>query len=159
MINGLPSIPAYFKEHVDVTIDLEKTPSIPCPFHDEKSGKSFSYSRNLNIWRCFGACHCGGDVVDLHKLNMRIKSRKEAEKSICKIYGLNYNEIPDFSSKKEVEVNPHDVRKRRAYACAVRLAKTPDDWIELDYILSKVPYDVKELEVFCSVRGVLLEEV
>lgn len=155
MSAGLPSIPQYFKEHVDEAIDLEKTASIPCPFHNEKTGKSFSYSRTLNIWRCFGQCHCGGGVVELHMLNHKMKSRKEAEKSLCKIYGVAYEEKFDFE-KKEIKVNEHDVHKRRVYANALNLAKTPDDWLELDYILSKVPYDVSELEVFCSTRGYII---
>ena len=152
MSSGLPSIPQYFKEYVDSNIDLDKTPSIPCPFHNEKSGKSFSYSRNLNIWRCFGQCHRGGSVVDLHQLNHGIKSRKEAEKALYALYELPYNETLSFE-KEEVKVNENDVHRRRVYATAVDIAKTPDDWDELDYILSKVPYDVKELEVFCSAKG------
>ena len=65
MSNKLPSIPAYYQTYVDPKVNLENTPSIPCTFHNEVSGKSFSYSNTLNVWRCWGACHCGGDVIDL----------------------------------------------------------------------------------------------
>lgn len=64
-------------------------------------------------------------------------------------------EAPSF--KIEVpEVNEKDVYSRRCYAAALQLAKTSKDWLELDYIMSKVPYDVKELEVFCSTRGYMI---
>lgn len=156
MRDKLPTIQEYFKAHVDSNIDLDKTPSIPCPFHDEKTGKSFSFSRNLNVWRCFGQCHCGGSVVDLHQLNHRIKTRKEAEKSLYALYEIPYNDVLSFD-KEEVKVNDTDVHRRRVYATAVCLAKGPADWLELDYILSKVPYDVKELEVFCTSRGFIFD--
>lgn len=154
----LPSIPAYFKTYVDPNIDLEVTPQLPCPFHEEKSGKSFSYSRQLGVWRCFGACHCGGDVVDLHRLNYRMKTRDEAMQALCKIYGVDLHKDLTFE-KKELNVDLREVHRKRVYAAAVRLAKTPDDYVELDYIMSKVPYDVTELEVFCSSRGFRIEEV
>lgn len=151
----LPSIPSYFKTYVDPNVDLDLTSNIPCPFHMEKHGKSFSYSKQLKVWRCFGSCHCGGDVVDLHRLNYRLKNRDEAKKSLFNLLGIDYKEQLNFD-KKEFEIDEADVERRRAYALAVELAKTPDDWDELDYILSKVPYDVKELEVFCATRGVLI---
>ena len=155
--NRLPSIPAYFKQYVDPKIDLETTPQIPCPFHEEKTGRSFSYSKQLGIWRCFGACHCGGDVIELHKLNYRMRSRDEAKRAMYNMYGLSIVETPDFE-KKQIEVNPEEVHRRHAYAMAVSLAKEPDDWLELDYIVSKVPYDVKELEVFCAARGLVITD-
>ena len=148
----LPSIPTYYKMYVDPNVNLEITPSQPCPFHDEKTGKSFSYSKQLNIWRCFGQCHCGGDVIDLHKLNYRLKSREEAKKSLFQILGISYKPNLTFE-KKEIKVDDKDVYRRRVYSLAVSLAKEPEAWLELDYILSKVPYDVKELEVFCASHG------
>lgn len=155
MLNGLPTIPEYYKQYVDPKVDLNVTSSQPCPFHDEKTGKSFSYSKNLNVWRCFGQCHCGGDVIDLHKLNYRLKSREEAKASLYNLYGLKVENNLTFDYEVP-EVNEEEVYRKRVYALAVNLAKEPDDWLELDYILSKVPYDVTELEVFCNVRGVLL---
>ena len=148
----LPSIPQYYRDHVDPKVDLNVTPSQPCPFHNETEGKSFSYSRQLNMWRCFGKCHCGGGVIELHKLNYHLKTIQEAEKSLCSIYGIDFKEELSFEIE-EIQVDEKDVYRRRAYALAVELAKEPSDWIELDYILSKVPYDVRELEVFCASRG------
>lgn len=155
MESKLPSIPDYFKRYVDPKVDLNETPSIPCPFHNEVNGKSFSYSRQLNIWRCFGACHCGGDVVDLHRLNYRFRTRDEAKKSLYRDYNISLVDELTFK-KEEVFVEPKVVEQRYVYGVAVNLAKTVDDWLELDYIVSKVPYDVGELKAFCAARGVNL---
>lgn len=56
--------------------------------------------------------------------------------------------------KEEVFVDPKEVFRRHVYGTAVSLAKNRDDWLELDYIVSKVPYDVEELVEFCTARGV-----
>lgn len=154
-MNSLPSIPDYFKMYVNPNVDLNLQPSQPCPFHNEKTGKSFSYSRQLNIWRCFGQCHCGGDVIDLHRLNYRLKDRDAAKASLYKILGISLQETLTFE-KEDVEVNEEDVYRRRVYALACNIADqsdNPKDWLDLDYIVSKVPYDVKELEVYCSMHG------
>lgn len=151
-LSDLISIPQYYKQYVDTTVNLDNEPTQPCPFHDEKHGRSFSYSKRLGIWRCFGQCHCGGDVVDLHRLNYKLKSREEAEKSLASILGVSLDKVLSFE-KKSIEVDMNDVHRRRVYSLALSLAKEPDDWLDLDYILSKVPYDVSELEVFCSARG------
>lgn len=151
---NLPSIPDYYRQYVDPKVDLNTSPSQPCPFHDEKSGKSFSYAKQLGIWRCFGQCHCGGDVIDLHRINYRLKSREEAKESLYKILGISITKELSFE-KREVEVDDKDIYRRRVYSLAVSIARNSDSgvWLELDYILSKVPYDVKELEVFCSRHG------
>lgn len=157
LLSKLPTIPQYFKHYVDHDVDLDLTPSLACPFHNEKSGKSFSFSKNLNIWRCWGQCHCGGDVIDLHKINYHLKTREEAKASICSLYNIDV--LPNLTFEREqVEVNEADIYRRRVYSMAVKLAKDTDAWIELDYILSKVPYDVKELEVFCMTHGYVFSD-
>ena len=113
MAVALPTIPQYFKEHVDRDIDLATTPSIPCPFHNEVHGRSFSFSAQLGVWRCFGQCHCGGDVIDLHRLNHHLKSRREAEKSLCAMYGVTLSQI-DFK-KRKLEIDEEDIHRRRGY--------------------------------------------
>lgn len=155
MSDKLPSIPSYFKTYVDPKVNLDETSSIPCPFHNEVSGKSFTYSKQLNVWRCWGACHCGGDVIDLHRLNYRFKTKDEARRSLYQMFGISLTEELSFE-KKEIEVDEADVHRRRVYAAAVNLAQRGNskDWLELDYIVGKVPYDVKELEVYCTSRGV-----
>lgn len=155
ILSKLPTVPQYYTQYVDSKVDLNETPYQPCPFHGEVNGRSFSFSKQMGIWRCFGACHSGGDVVDLHKLNYRLKTKEEALKSLCALYGIELNEKPNFVVERP-EVNEAEVYRRRALAIAMSLAKTPEDYIELDYIVSKVPYDVKDLEIFCSSHGYVL---
>lgn len=151
--NDLPSIPDYFKKYVDKSIDLNVTPHIQCPFHGETHGKSFSYKDG--IWSCFGACHIrGADVIELHRHNFKLKTRDEAELSLRRMYGLPLVRIPTFE-KKEVEVSPERIRSLSLYNKALKCATTVESWIKLDYILSKVPYDIEELELFCNQYGQL----
>lgn len=153
---SLPSIPKYYRDHVDPQVDLSVTPSIPCIFHNETHGRSFSYKAGSEIWRCFGACHCGGDVIDLHRHHYKLRSREEATKSLYRLYGLHYDPVR-LSMPKAAEPDRTDAYRRRVYEAALRLAVTPDDWIQLDYIVSKVPYSVTELELFCNDRGFYFE--
>lgn len=155
MTAQLPTIPEYFQKFVDPKVDLEKYPQIPCPFHHEEHGKSFSYSRDLKMWRCFGQCHCGGDVINLHKLNYKLKTREEAQASLCALYGVKITHEVDFTPKV-YEVDEERVHRQRVYSLALSLANDPESWLKLDYILSKVPFDVRELEVFCTSYGVSL---
>ena len=46
-----------------------------------------------------------------------------------------------------------------AYAQACKLAKTLDDWIELDYLMSQYPPDVNKLQMFINQRRVTGKEV
>ena len=87
LLDKLPSIPQYYKEYVDPKVDLNINTSQPCPFHNEKTGKSFSYSKQLNKWRCFGACHCGGDVIDLHMLwSARLGRKISFKQAVVELY-------------------------------------------------------------------------
>lgn len=36
-----------------------------CPLHQEQEGMSFSIDVQKQLWRCFGKCQCGGDVLKL----------------------------------------------------------------------------------------------
>ncbi len=155
ILEKLPTIPQYYSQYVDNKVDLNETPYQSCPFHGEVNGRSFSYSRQLGIWRCFGACHAGGDVIQLHKLNYKLKTDEEALKSLCAMCGIELDFKPDFTTEKP-EIDEKDVYRRRALACAMSLAKTPEDYVELDYIVSKIPYDVTELEIFCSSHGYVI---
>lgn len=145
----LPSISQYMKDHVDSTKEWTDG-NYACPFHDEKHGKSFSIRGS--IWRCFGQCQCGGDVVSLHKHNFRIKTKEEAERSLFNLYHIDVSKDVSFVLPK-VDADPVLARRRIAYNRALRAAKTVEQWLELDYILSKVPFDVAELELFCSKCG------
>lgn len=149
MQNRLPTIPEYFKRFVNADIDLDVENSVPCPFHKEEHGKSFTYSPDKKIFRCWGACHTGGNVIMLHKLNYKLATKEEAKKSLYNLYDIE--DTPSFV-KEEVNVNPEEVARRATYANALRVATSCDDWIELDYIMSMHPVDTKKLEAFINVR-------
>lgn len=142
------TIPEYFKRYINSGIDLNATNKICCPFHHEDT-PSFSYSPERGTWRCFGACKKGGDVIELHRVNFKLSNRAEAKSSLFALLGIK-NEVT-FEYKRP-EVNEDEVHKHMVYAEAVKLAKTIDDWIELDYIMSFHPMNIQRLEVFCNMR-------
>ena len=150
MANHLLTVPEYYKRFIDSSVDLNVTTKVCCPFHKEAT-PSFSYSPERGTWRCFGACKCGGDVIALHMKNAKLHTRAEAKKSLFDLLGIKHEVSFNY---KRPEVNEESVRQHLAYAEALSLAKTVDDWIELDYIMSIYPIDVKKLEVFNNVRRV-----
>ena len=84
---GLLSIPEYYKRYINHNVDLSIETKQCCPFHHEDT-PSFSYSPERGTWRCFGACHKGGDVIDLHQLNYKLSNREEAKRSLMDILGI-----------------------------------------------------------------------
>lgn len=136
-------------------IDIVTNPKQPCPFHNEQHGRSFSYLHDKGYFSCFGACHVmGGDVVRMHMLNYKINDYKKAEESLARLYGIKNAEELDFTPK-EVRVDEKNINFRVAYAKACSVAKTPEDWLELDLIMSQYPPDTGKLEVFVSSRRVI----
>lgn len=150
MRTTLPTIPEYMQKHVDPNIDLITRPNIPCPFHHEEHGQSFTYSPVRQRFRCWGKCHTGGDVIALHKLHMHLRSYDEAKVSLYTLYGVK-PDTPTFI-REEVKVNQADIDYRIAYARALRVATTPEDYIELDYVMSLYPPDTEMLMAFYNVR-------
>lgn len=149
MGNRLPTLAEYYKKYVNENVDLDKISTMPCEFHKEQHGKSFAISSDKKHWRCYGKCHTGGGIYELHQLNFKLKSLDEAKRSLNEIYGIDNK--PTFT-KVEVEVNESEVRRRTAYATALRYARTINDWLELDYIMSMSPPDVLALETFSDSR-------
>lgn len=149
MSNELISIPEYFSRFIDPSVDLNKTPKICCPFHDEDT-PSFSYSSEKGIWRCFGACKVGGDVIEMHRKNFRLPSREAAEDSLRKLLGLG-----GIRKKPGLTIGKADLNKAQHKSIAAKaalVATTVDDWIELDYIMSQYPPDDDKLTAFYNCR-------
>lgn len=143
----LPSIPEYYRDLISSGVDLNTEPKQCCPFHAEKT-PSFSYSREKGRWRCFGACHCGGDVVDLHRKNYKLHTRKEAEESLCGIYHVDRSAVISRTGSYLDYVNEQRVSGTALYNTAVLKADTPERWLQLDYVMSKYPvedYNLQEL--------------
>lgn len=77
----------YFVDLYDSKISLEHywtrmfpneqfSTTMKCKLHGEEHGESFSYSKNLGIWSCFGRCHTGGKTVAFHKRYMQLSTPK-----------------------------------------------------------------------------------
>lgn len=49
-----------------------------CPFHDDKT-PSFSVTPDKGLWRCFGACDAGGDVITFVMKSERVSFRHAVE--------------------------------------------------------------------------------
>ena len=85
IVGRFPTIPEYYTLMINSSVDLIEEPKQCCPFHHEDT-PSFSYSVSKNVWRCFGGCHTGGDVIELHRMNYHIRSREEAKQSLQRIF-------------------------------------------------------------------------
>ena len=149
MASKMMTIPEYYKKYINPQVDLSLEPKQCCPFHHEDT-PSFSYSPERGTWRCFGACHKGGDVIDLHQANFKLATRAEAKISLMDILGIK--EEINFN-KERPTVNEDEVRKRLLYGRAIKCATTVEDYMELDYIMSFYPLDLNKLETFCKARS------
>ena len=147
----LITIPEYFTRFVDPSIDLNITPKICCPFHKEDT-PSFSYSPEKGVWRCFGACKFGGDVIAMHQKHYGLKNRQEAEKSLRRLLGFKEQKGNVLFKQEKPVVNERELQYKSAYAKAILVAQTPDDWDALDYIMGQHPPDVHLLEAFYNER-------
>lgn len=151
-LSDVISIPDYWRTYVNPNIDLEREPKQPCPFHHEQHGKSLSYSAEKGYFSCFGACHVlGGDVVRMHMLNYKISDYDRAEESLARLYGIKRDKELTFA-KPQVRVDTKEVALRVAIARASSIAVTPEDWCELDMIMSQYPPDIDKIEMFINRR-------
>lgn len=142
ILGRLPTIPEYYQRFIDKKVDLLWEPKQCCPFHKEDT-PSFSYSVERDVWRCFGACKFGGDVVALHQKNYHLKSREEALRSLRSLF-----RVPEPKPRIVVDmfVDENNVRRNSWYAKACVLADRPERWLELDYVMSVYPLDEGNLQ-------------
>lgn len=135
LIRSQITIPIYFSTYIDNEVNLLITPKICCPFHKENT-PSFSYSYIKGVWRCFGKCKFGGDVIDLHYKNKNLSSREEAIRSLLSILNINIKYRPNKLERKEIHINEEEIKYKILYNKAINLATTIDRWVELDYVMS-----------------------
>lgn len=140
----IPSIPEYFQEFINSSINLEETPMICCPFHNETS-PSFTYSREKGLWRCWGACNVGGNVFALHQKNFKFRTRQQAKEHLLEIYHVKSS---DLLNPATISVNEDRINNEVLYQRAILLSSNiPKRWLELDYVMSKFPVDYIELSM------------
>lgn len=143
--NGsLPDVPTYYQRMINPNVDLVRERWQCCPFHKEDT-PSFSYDIRTGRWRCFGACHTGGDVYDMHRMHYHLRTREEAISSLNSLCGVVKK--PELKmAYSDYKVNDDKVTEEVAYRKCILYADTPERWIELDYVMSKTPVDVNELK-------------
>ena len=150
MIDGrLPTVPEYYSEFINGNVDLTMQPKQCCPFHKEDT-PSFSYNIATGRWSCFGACKAHGDVIDMHRRWFHFKTREEAERDLnqrCKIT-KDVSFMSMVMAAKPTYVSEETIENSSLYNQACRLANNAptkeariERWLELDYEMSKVPFD------------------
>lgn len=141
----LISVPEYFQKFIDSKVNLNQTPKVCCPFHNERT-PSFSYNPGTGRWRCFGACKRGGDVYDMHMMNYHLRSRPEAIKSLHKMFGITLKESITMDASEPVMLDKEAVELDELYNKCLLKADCPERWVELDYVMSIYPTDPMRLK-------------
>ena len=146
VVGRLPTVPEYYQEFINGNVDLLVTPFQCCPFHQEET-PSFSYNIPTGRWSCFGKCHAHGDVIEMHRRWFHLNSKEEAEEDLYIRYKVPKPTIREQLTKisKKRLIDEDNVEENSLYAQACMLAKNPERWLELDYVMSKFPVDKNEL--------------
>lgn len=129
------SIPQYYADYISPTTDLAAEPKQCCPFHKEDT-PSFSYSAERQLWRCFGSCKTGGDVIELHRMNRKLPTREEAIDSLAAILGIKEEDYYSFESPAEPGLSETRKEMIRLQRLLELRAHTPEQWVELDEAMS-----------------------
>lgn len=145
----IPTVPQYYLDFINPKVDLTVTPKQCCPFHREDT-PSFSFDIRTGRWSCFGSCHAHGDVVEMHKRWMKLNSREEAEADLYAKY-----KVPQPSTEEKLErardikpIPQQEVNFEIEYVRACELARTPEDYVELDAIMAEYPVSYLNLKNF-----------
>lgn len=148
------TVPEYYTKFINQNVNLNETPKVCCPFHQEDT-PSFSYHQETGRWRCFGSCKTGGDVIDMHRVNYKLGSRKEAEKSLLSVLGIKESKNTEFSTVTQpVILNEDEIELNRIYHLCKMYADRPERWLDMDYAMSVYPVDVMRLKELLSKWGI-----
>lgn len=140
------TVPQYFSKFIDNKVNLEITNKVCCPFHNENT-PSFSYNPSTGKWRCFGACKTGGGVIEMHRMNYKLNSNKEAEKSLCNLLGVPYEVNTSLDMNIEAfTLNDDNIELDKIYSKCLLNCNSIERQIELDYVMSIFPVDVIRLK-------------
>jgi len=116
-INELEKIEDYIGRLVDLT-QKGKTLKGCCPFHNSTSGSSFVVFPDTQSWRCFGACHEGGDRIKFHMKNFNLDF-KDACEDLSKGHVLSDDYKPKPIPKRPT-TNPSFYSAKTEYDVAMR---------------------------------------
>lgn len=150
IIGKMPTVPEYYQDFIDSSVDLVANPKQCCPFHQERT-PSFSYDIKTGRWTCFGKCKAHGDVIEMHRRLHHYATKEEADHDLKIRYNIPKEDPRDvmLRAARTPLVSINEVNDNVTYTKAVALAgNNPDRWLQLDYVMSKHPYnrnDVLEL--------------
>lgn len=119
-----------------------------CPWHQETK-PSFCIDQNLGLWRCFGACNEGGDVIKFYQKHFSV-SFSEAVIALAEMY--NYElQISDEEKKFRDECNKIYELNRIVADKAMEVLECDEDaW---NYVTKIRGISPKMIEVFKIGRG------
>jgi DNA primase len=143
IVGRYPTVPEYYQEFIDKSVDLTTHPKQCCPFHKEDT-PSFSYDFRTGRWSCFGACHTHGDVIDMHQRVFKMQSREKAEEDLARRCRVDRTKLK-VETKETIYVNKQRVDLKTAYMKASLLANCPERWDRLDEVMTKYPVPEDEL--------------
>lgn len=151
VIGRLPTVPEYYSEHINSSVDLIMNPKQCCPFHSENT-PSFSYDIKTGRWSCFGKCHAHGDVIEMHKRYYHYSTNEEAEKDLRERYQVPKETFKDIALKHNqgVLLSEDNIEDNVTYTTAISLADCPERWIELDRVMLKYPFDRNEVQMLIN---------
>lgn len=149
------TVPQYYKKFINSNVDLESEPKQCCPFHKEKT-PSFSFNASTGTWRCYGSCKTGGDIIELHRMNYKLKNKTEAETSLYMVLGIQVPKAKSLEllSREPVIINEDNVELDRVYRLCLIHADNPNRWVEMDYAMSFYPNDILRLKDLLIAWGI-----
>lgn len=141
LIKDKITIPVYYKKYINHAIDLTSSPK-QCCFNHHENTPSFSYSVEKDIWSCFGKCKIfGADVITMCQLHQHLYCRADAveflKRELHLIEPKKKINPKDLLKREEIEIDENFLTHSIEYNIACKTAKTIDDYIKLDYIMSQ----------------------
>lgn len=78
-----------------------------CPIHKGTNNRQFSVNLNRNIWKCFGDCQTGGNVLDFVAMmefgNKDTTSIRQAALTMKDWFGLNFSDKASFPIQSKID--------------------------------------------------------
>lgn len=140
VVGRIPTVPEYFQEYINKSVDLVAEPKQCCPFHHEKT-PSFSYNVETGRWSCFGKCHAHGDVIEMHRRFFKFETKEEAERSLYSLHEVERERQLKMTTEDDFLISTDRLEDNSTYIEACTLANTVERWKELDYEMSIVPFE------------------
>lgn len=172
-------IEEYLKQHVipkvpQKNINLSKLDafavevSIICCFHDESQPSLRLYKKraqdHFDDWYCFGSCHTGGGIVELHKHTMLTFYNKnlsyiQALESLADMYRIKYDDLyfdpKETTSKiKSTGITQEEILDYLVNEKYTKLAEQQEYYGKYVQLLESTLYKIKSHNFEDYIKGV-----